>query len=134
MILSHQVIFTNKDIWANNGNGWSDPVFFDFQGYDTSVFWDDDGKTYMQGSHYWRVFPAIQQFEIDLDTGKNLTEPVTIWNGTGGMVSAGLSSAESTTKNLRRLEAPEGPHIYRRKDGYYLLIAEGGTGLGHMVT
>lgn len=109
------VIFTNKDIWANNGNGWSDPVFFDFQGYDTSVFWDDDGKTYMQGSHYWRVFPAIQQFEIDLATGKNLTEPITIWNGTGGM-------------------APEGPHVYRRKDGYYLLIAEGGTGLGHMVT
>ncbi|EJD08129.1 uncharacterized protein FOMMEDRAFT_101564 [Fomitiporia mediterranea MF3/22] len=110
------LIFTTKDIFANNGNGWSDPVHFTFQGYDTSLFWDDDGTTYVQGSHYWRIFPAIQQFVIDVTTGESLSrDPVTIWNGTGGM-------------------APEGPHIYRRDDGYYLLIAEGGTGLGHMVT
>lgn len=39
----------------------------------------------------------------------------TLWNGTGG-------------------EAPEGPHLYFKDDWYYLVIAEGGTGLGHMVT
>lgn len=38
-----------------------------------------------------------------------------VWNGTGGM-------------------APEGPHLYRKDGWYYLLAAEGGTGLGHMVT
>lgn len=30
--------------------------------------------------------------------------------------------------------APEGPHIYIKDDWYYLVIAEGGTGLNHMVT
>lgn len=82
-----QVIFTNDDIWANEGNGWSDPIHFNFSGYDTSLFWDDDGKVYVQGSHYWRIFPAIQQFEIDLHTGASLSgDPVTLWNGTGGLV------------------------------------------------
>lgn len=31
-------------------------------------------------------------------------------------------------------QAPEAPHVFKRDDGYYLMIAEGGTGLGHMVT
>ncbi|KLO11100.1 hypothetical protein SCHPADRAFT_831656 [Schizopora paradoxa] len=111
------MIFTNDDIFSNNGNGWSDPVHFSFEGYDTSLFWDDDvdGKVYVQGSHAWHVFPAIQSFEIDLNTGKNLSEIITLWTGTGGI-------------------APEGPHIYKRSDAYYLMIAEGGTGLGHMET
>lgn len=39
----------------------------------------------------------------------------TLWNGTGGL-------------------APEGPHIYVKDDWYYLVIAEGGTGVDHMVT
>lgn len=29
--------------------------------------------------------------------------------------------------------APEGPHLYRKDGWYYLLAAEGGTGLGHSV-
>jgi len=32
------------------------------------------------------------------------------------------------------VQAPEGPHIYKRDDAYYLMIAEGGTGLNHMET
>ncbi|KAL5521360.1 hypothetical protein ACEPAG_9285 [Sanghuangporus baumii] len=109
------LIFTTTDVFANNGNGWSDPVHFPFQGYDTELFWDDDGTAYCQGSHAWQVFPAIQQFRINLTTGENLSEPTIIWNGTGGL-------------------APEGPHIYKRDDAYYLLLAEGGTGVNHMVT
>lgn len=38
-----------------------------------------------------------------------------LWNGTGGI-------------------APEGPRIYRKDGWYYLLAAEGGTGLSHMAT
>jgi beta-xylosidase len=30
-------------------------VRFEYPGYDTSLFWDDDGKAYMVGSFYWRV-------------------------------------------------------------------------------
>jgi beta-xylosidase len=36
-------------------SSWSDPVHFEYPGYDTSLFWDDDGKAYMVGSFYWRV-------------------------------------------------------------------------------
>ncbi|EKM55564.1 glycoside hydrolase family 43 protein [Phanerochaete carnosa HHB-10118-sp] len=109
------LIFNTTNIWANDGNGWSDPVHFIFQGYDTSLFWDDDGAAYVEGSHAWQVFPAIEQFKIDVRTGENLSEPIILWNGTGGL-------------------APEGPHVYKREDAYYLMIAEGGTGLGHMET
>lgn len=91
------MVFTNDDIFSNNGNGWSDPVHFTFEGYDTSLFWDDDvdGKVYVQGSHAWQVFPAIQSFEIDLNTGRNLSEIITLWTGTGGLVNiAPLDASE----------------------------------------
>lgn len=82
-----QLIFHTKDIFANNGNSWSDPVHFNFTGYDTSLFWDDDGSIWVQGSHAYHVFPAIQQFRIDLNTGRSLSgEPQTMWTGTGGLV------------------------------------------------
>ena len=87
------MIFTTTDIFANNGNGWSDPVHFTFQGYDTSLFWDTDAqgieRVYVQGAHAWQVYPAIQLFEIDLATGESLSgDPVTMWTGTGGLVRA----------------------------------------------
>ncbi|KAF8996040.1 beta-xylosidase [Cyathus striatus] len=95
---------------------WSDPVHFKFGGYDTSLFWDDDvdGQVYVTGSHQYTVWPGIQQATIDLTTGAMgpLENP---WNGTGGL-------------------APEGPHVYKKDGFYYLMLAEGGTGLGHMVT
>jgi beta-xylosidase len=31
-------------------------------------------------------------------------------------------------------QAPEGPHIFKKDGWYYLMIAEGGTGLLHMET
>jgi beta-xylosidase len=51
---------------------------------------------------------------VDLETGEALSEPRPLWSGTG-------------------LYAPEGPHLYRRGDDWYLLIAEGGTERGHTV-
>ncbi|TFK50995.1 hypothetical protein OE88DRAFT_1660173 [Heliocybe sulcata] len=107
------LIFTTTDIYGDN---WSDPIHFSprFQGYDVSLFWDDDGSTYVQGSHAWQVSPGIWQYEIDLSNG-TIWNPELLWTGTGGL-------------------APEGPHIYKRDGYYYLLIAEGGTGLNHMVT
>lgn len=114
---------TNFSRWENfvlastdpfNSSSWSDPVHFDFVGYDTSPFWDDDGTTYVTGSHPWEVQPGINQAPINLTSGE-VGEVVNIWNGTGGL-------------------APEGPHIYRKDDHYYLMIAEGGTGLNHEET
>ncbi|KAI0888296.1 glycoside hydrolase family 43 protein [Annulohypoxylon maeteangense] len=93
---------------------WSEAIHFDLEGYDTSPVWDSNGKTYIVGAHSWKVFPGILLAEANLETGE-VGEWNVIWNGTGGT-------------------APEGPHIYLKDGWYYLLAAEGGTGLEHMVT
>ncbi|KAF2733436.1 xylosidase : arab-like proteininofuranosidase [Polyplosphaeria fusca] len=107
------IIFQTVDLW--NSSAWSDAIHFPFEGYDTSPWWDGDGTSYIVGSHAHRVEPGIHLAKVDLDKGVVQEDWTNLWNGTGGL-------------------APEGPHIYA-KDGYhYLLIAEGGTGLGHMQT
>ena len=99
----------NFYVWTDDIYGeWSDPVWIDQGGIDPSLFWDDDGKVYYVGS-------GMHQFQIDLATGKKLSETKQIWTGTGG-------------------RCPEGPHMYKRNGWYYLMIAEGGTEYGHMQT
>lgn len=91
---------------------WSEPVWVEGAGFDASLFFDDDDKAYFQ----WYVYPlGIHQTEIDITTGKHLTEPRIVWVGSGG-------------------RSPEGPHLYKIGSHYYLLAAEGGTEDGHMVT
>ncbi|CAG8957584.1 hypothetical protein HYFRA_00010450 [Hymenoscyphus fraxineus] len=87
---------------------WTDPVIFHPSGIDPDLFWDDDGKVYM-------ATQTINIQEINLETGELSQPPINVWNGTGG-------------------SSPEGPHIYKKDGYYYLLIAEGGTELGHAVT
>ncbi|WNS41401.1 glycoside hydrolase family 43 protein [Paenibacillus sp. MMS20-IR301] len=95
---------------------WSDPVFLDWPGIDPSLFFDEDGRVYITGTNGFSGEPAgIYQAEIGLETGKLLSPRQLIWTGTGG-------------------KSPEGPHLYRMNGWYYLLIAEGGTEYGHMVT
>ena len=94
--------------------GWSDPIWVEGGGFDASLFFDSDGKVYFQWFEYEQP-EGIYQSEIEITTGKFLTEPKVIWNGTGG-------------------RSPEGPHLYKFFDTYYLLAAEGGTEDGHMIT
>jgi xylan 1,4-beta-xylosidase len=105
---------------------WSEPIWVDQSGIDPSLFFDDDGRVYLTSNWIERFPPpdevdpvdpvwGIQQSEIDIVTGKRLTEPQRIWSGTGGRY-------------------PEGPHLYKINGRYYLMIAEGGTELAHMVT
>ncbi|KAL2183650.1 hypothetical protein L209DRAFT_746174 [Thermothelomyces heterothallicus CBS 203.75] len=75
---------------------------FEFHGIDPDLFFDDDGRT------------VIRQAEIDLTTGKLVTEARDVWAGTGG-------------------NCPEGPHLYKKNGWYYLMIAEGGTHRRHKV-
>lgn len=89
---------------------WSDPVFININGYDPSLFFDDDGKIYLT-----YAMGGIYQCEIDIETGELLTKPKLLWTGTGG-------------------KAPEGPHLYKINGKYYLMISEGGTEYGHMLT
>ncbi|KAJ6027073.1 glycosyl hydrolase [Penicillium canescens] len=104
-------LVSTTDIWSDI---WSDPVYFDFVGIDPDLFFDD-GKIYITGSATPGPWTRINCFEIDIETGKRLLDERTIWTGTGGVY-------------------PEGPHIYKRNGWYYLLIAEGGTHLTHMIT
>ncbi|ROV91254.1 hypothetical protein VPNG_09685 [Cytospora leucostoma] len=106
------IIFKSQDPF--NQSSWTNAVSFNFTGYDTSPFWDDDGKSYIVGSHYWHIYPALQLAEANLETGE-VGDWQTLWNGTGG-------------------KAPEGPHLFLKDDWYYLLAAEGGTGLDHRAT
>jgi alpha-N-arabinofuranosidase len=92
---------------------WSDPVWIEGQGgIDPSLFFDDDGSVYLSstGSE-----PGIAQSQLDVATGKLLAPPRLVWKGMGGRY-------------------PEGPHLYKVGGRYYLLISEGGTEYGHMVT
>ncbi|KAL4879559.1 glycosyl hydrolase [Aspergillus karnatakaensis] len=97
-------ILSTTDIWSNE---WSDPVFYDFYGIDTSLFFDDDDKVYLIGSANPAPACTIRQFEIDLKTGAKLSEEKLLWEG--------------ITKVF-----PEGPHMYKKDGWYCLLIAEGG--------
>lgn len=100
------VLFKSTDPFSSDS--WSDPVTFSPSYIDPDLFWDDDGTV-------WMAIAGNTIRTIDLDTG-DLGEEHPIWEGTGGA-------------------SPEGPHIYKRDDGYYyLLIAEGGTFGNHAVT
>lgn len=101
----------NFVIWTDDIHGeWSDPIWIDLPGIDPSLFFDDDGKVYYTGTSE-KIFLC----EIDINTGALLSERKDIWAGTGGC-------------------DPEGPHIYHIHGYYYLLISEGGTSQGHMLT
>jgi alpha-N-arabinofuranosidase len=107
---------------------WSDPIRLKgADGIDPSIFFDDDGKVWFCGTHSAPEGEAysgnceIYIREIDtekLKSGENplLGENTGLWRGA-----------------LRDAVWPEGPHIYKIGGWYYLLHAEGGTGLDHAV-
>lgn len=98
-----------KIIWEN------DRIEVDFPGIDPDLYFED-GKTYVLFTGYLENGKkAIQQIEIDLTTGQTLRPAEILTYGSGG-------------------RDVEGPHIIKKDDYYYLLAAEGGTGLGHMIT
>lgn len=89
---------------------WSEPLWIDQPGIDPSLFFNE-GKVYFSTA----LDGKLLQSELDPLTGKILSETQCIWSGTGA-------------------QYPEGPHLYRRGAFFYLVIAEGGTEYGHMVS
>ncbi|UUZ93492.1 glycoside hydrolase family 43 protein [Paenibacillus sp. P25] len=94
---------------------WSDPYPVAQDGIDPSLLFDDDGRVYFQSSRSGDQGDGIYQCEIEIATGRQLTDSRLIWKGTGGAY-------------------PEAPHLYKINGLYYLMIAEGGTEFGHMAT
>ena len=89
---------------------WSEPVWIEDYGIDGSLFFDDDGKIYYQraGADNGN---GIAQGEID---------PVTL------KLQGPLKKIWEYPK-----EWNEGPHLYKIKGTYYLMIAAGGTETRH---
>lgn len=114
----------NFVITAKDAAGpWSDPVWFDFEGIDPSIFWDDDGKAYIvnngapnETSRY-DGHRAIWVQEFDYKTLKLVGERTQIVNG----------GVDISKKPIWI----EGPHLLRKDGYYYLTAAEGGTGDQH---
>jgi alpha-N-arabinofuranosidase len=89
---------------------WSEPIRVAQPGIDPSLFFGEDGTVLYTTSN-----GGALQSRIDITTGQLLSEPTVVWKGTGG-------------------QHPEGPHLYFRDGWYYLLMSEGGTEYGHMIT
>jgi alpha-N-arabinofuranosidase len=114
--------FVNFLISADRAEGpWSEPrVIEGAPGIDPDLFFDDDGRAWYVGTHSPEEpnFPGEGEIwlqEIDVDTGSLNGERHFLWRGACGGVWA------------------EGPHLYKRDNRYYLMVAEGGTSFNHAV-
>ena len=117
----------NFYVTADNPEGpWSEPHFLgekEADGIDPSLFFDTNGRCYYVGargnSKGWTVFGDNEIYlqELDLEKKKLVGECYVLWNGA-----------------LRDVVWAEGPHLYKKDNYYYLMIAEGGTGPEHCVT
>ena len=94
---------------------WSDPIEIDMDGIDPSILFDDGHAYFITNGTDDNGNSGIVQCEIDIESGKKLSAVKLLWKGSGG----------------RYLESP---HMYKIGKYYYLMVAEGGTEYGHMVT
>lgn len=115
MVTTNDSFSENFYIYTDDIYGeWSDPIVVEQDGIDPSLFFDKGKSYFISNGSDEKGVGSVQMCEIDISTGKKLTESKILWQGTGG----------------RFLEAP---HVYRFGEYYYLLEAEGGTEYGHMV-
>ena len=114
----------NFIVTATDAHGpWSEPFWLESApGFDPSLFFDDDGRTWYTGNR-----PAVQsQYEghteiwlqeLDIKNMCLIGEPIILWDGA-----------------LKGAVWAEAPHLYKVHGQYYLMIAEGGTAHQHAVT
>ena len=115
MVTTNDTYHENFYVYTDDIYGeWSEPIVVEQDGIDPSLFFEDGKSYFISNGSDEKGLGMVQMCEIDIETGKKLTESRSLWQGTGG----------------RFLEAP---HIYRFGEYYYLLEAEGGTEYGHMV-
>jgi xylan 1,4-beta-xylosidase len=102
---------------------WSDPIWLpEAEGIDPSLFWEDDWKCYYTGmkkpkKKQWKDQCMIYNQELDLQQQKLV--------GKKHILTYGHANNASDS---------EGPHLYKIKDKYILMISEGGTGVYHALT
>ena len=87
---------------------WDPPKFLPLDGIDPSLFTDSDGRRYILLNPGAMIAPLSED---------------------GGL----LGEARMISFGHARIK-PEGPHLLKKDSWYYLFLAEGGTGEGHMET
>ena len=116
MVTTNDTTHENFYVYTDDIHGqWSDPVTVDQGGIDPSLLFYDGKCFFISNGSDDFGDSGVVQCEIDISTGRKLTESKCIWHGSGG----------------RYLESP---HMYRIGEFFYLMAAEGGTEYGHMVT
>lgn len=105
-------------------NEWSDPVWLTaIDGIDPAFFFDDDGQAYIiykestEGQPKWSNHRCLRIVRFDRTTGQTEGQPVKFRE-------EGVGPEERLARN-------EGPHIYKIRGKYYIICAEGGTGIFH---
>lgn len=100
---------------------WSEPIYLNSSGFDPSMFHDDDGKKWIVNMIWNHRYQDARRF--------------------GGIILQEYSAKEKKLvgpiKKIFKggeIGCTEGPHIFKHNGYYYLMCAEGGTGLGHAVT
>ncbi len=86
---------------------YEEPVFLDVDGIDPSLYHEN-------GRHYMLLNKGARILELSADCRFAVSEPELLWYG------------DCKIK-------PEGPHLIRRGEYYYIFLAEGGTGMGHRI-
>lgn len=117
----------NFVITADNPAGpWSNPTYIkEVNGIDPSLFFDEStDKAYLVYNSeppgrksLWNGHRTIRMYEFDYNNKKVVGEEKLLVNG-----------GVDTSKHPVWIEAP---HIYKIKDWYYLMCAEGGTAYNH---
>ncbi|PWV90605.1 xylan 1,4-beta-xylosidase [Paenibacillus cellulosilyticus] len=99
---------------------WSEPIYLNASGFDHFLFHDADGRKYLFNMQW------------DFRKGKNRF---------AGIIMQEYDPSEQKLIGPVKLVAQgtdigvtEGPMVYRKDGYYYLLVAEGGTGINHAAT
>ncbi len=114
----------NFVVTAENPAGpWSAPIWMPhLEGIDPSIFFDDDGKTYVvhhkdPEAKRYPAHTALWIMEVDPETFRPLSEDVMLVDG-------GVKAPWPT-------DYIEGPHIHKVNGSYFLSAPGGGTGYHH---
>ena len=98
---------------------WSEPIYLSSRGFDGSLFHDPDGKKWyvsmLVDHRNGKFFGGIEMQEYDPIQKRLIGKVHYITKGT----DLGLT---------------EGPHLYKRGEYYYIVLAEGGTEYGHAMS
>ena len=105
---------------------WSQPYWLPIDGIDPSLFFDDDGQTYIAynsnppgNKSLYNGHRTIRMNKFDAKAMKIISSDTILVNG-----GTDISKKPSWI---------EGPHILKKDGYYYLISAEGGTGADHSV-